>query len=54
MVSMTVVNEVLCYVTAMAVDNEKPVVPPAPRLLFCTAVKNLLQPYQTNVVIAPT
>jgi hypothetical protein len=53
-VLITVVNEVYSQVTAMAVDDKKPPVPPIPRFFLCAAVLHLLKPCQSNVVITPT
>jgi hypothetical protein len=53
-VKVTVVLEVLSYITTVAVEDKELVISPAASFLLCTTVKNLLQPGQSNVVIAPT
>jgi hypothetical protein len=53
-VKVTVVLEVLSHITTVAVEDKEPVISPAASFLLRTTVKNLLQPGQSNVVIAPT
>jgi hypothetical protein len=53
-VGVTVVNEGLCHVACVAVQNEETPVSPIASFLLCVPIKHLFKPGNTYVIVAPT
>jgi hypothetical protein len=53
-VDVTVVNEGLCHVACVAVENEETLVSSIASFLLCVLIKYLFKPGNTNVIVAPT
>jgi hypothetical protein len=53
-VGVTVVNEDLCHVACVAVENEETPVSPITSFLLCVPIKHLFKPGNTDVIVAST